>query len=95
MKYLEKFPGYREFKNYKKEVEAKPNDNEILTPQEQLESNYLKLRAQLSHDLLERVMKSSPTFFEKLVLKLLVKLGYGGYMADAGQAVGRSGGIKV
>lgn len=91
MKYLEKFPEYREFRNYKKEVEAKPNENEISTPQERLESNYLELRAQLSHDLLERVMKSSPTFFEKLVVKLLVKLGYGGSMTDAGQAVGRSG----
>jgi restriction system protein len=36
-------------------------------------------------------MKSSPTFFEKLVVKLLVKLGYGGSIVDAGQAIGRSG----
>lgn len=90
-KNLEKFPEYREFKNYKKEVETKPEDNETSTPQERLESSYLELRAQLSHDLLERVMKSTPTFFEKLVVKLLVKLGYGGSMVDAGQAVGRSG----
>lgn len=90
-KYLEKFPEYLDFKNYKKEFEPKAEDNEISTPQERLESSYLELRAQLSHDLLERVMKSTPTFFEKLVVKLLVKLGYGGSMVDAGQAIGRSG----
>jgi restriction system protein len=90
-KYLEKFPEYLAFKNYKKEVETKTEYNEISTPQERLESSYQELRTQLSHDLLERVMKSSPTFFEKLVVKLLVKLGYGGSIVDAGQAIGRSG----
>lgn len=90
-KYLEKFPEYIEFKNYKKDIEPKTDDNEISTPQERLELSYLELRRQLSHDLLERVKKSSPSFFEKLVVKLLVKLGYGGSMIDAGQAIGRAG----
>ncbi len=91
MKYLEKFPEYIKFKNYKKEVETKTEESEISTPQERLESSYLELRTQLSHDLLERIMKSTPSFFEKLVVKLLVKLGYGGSIVDAGQAIGRSG----
>jgi len=58
-KYLEKFPGYLEFKSYKREVEAKNEDNETnetKTPKERLESSYIELRTQLSHDLLERVM---------------------------------------
>lgn len=98
MKYLEQFPEYIEFKNYKrdvgndrKETEVQNEDSQISTPQERLESSYLELRAQLSHDLLERVMNSTPTFFEKMVVKLLVKLGYGGSILDAGQAIGRSG----
>ncbi|MGD1004655.1 MAG: restriction endonuclease [Methanoregulaceae archaeon] len=91
MKYLEKFPEYVEFKSFRREIEPKIDDSEISTPQEQLESSYLELRTQLSHDLLNRVMKSSPTFFEKLVVKLLVELGYGGSRIDAGQAIGRSG----
>jgi len=37
------------------------------------------------------VKKSSPTFFEKLVVDLLVAMGYGGSRSDAGQAVGQSG----
>ena len=37
------------------------------------------------------VMKSSDAFFEKLVVKLLVKMGYGGSIKDAGQAIGRTG----
>jgi restriction system protein len=90
-KYLEQFPEYLDFKKYKKETESETEENEMSTPQERLESSYLELRAQLSHDLLDRVIKSNPTFFEKLVVKLLVKLGYGGSIVDAGQAIGRSG----
>jgi restriction system protein len=45
----------------------------------------------LASDLLERVKAASPGFFERLVVELLVKMGYGGSLADAGKAVGRSG----
>lgn len=95
MKFLEKFPEYLEFKQFKNE---KPNESsvdtksvETATPQELLESSYLELRRKLSHDLLERVKQSSPEFFERLVIDLLLKLGYGGSREDAGQAIGRSG----
>jgi len=91
MKYLEKFPEYVEFRSYRRETEPKIDDTEVSTPQERLESSYQELRRQLSHDLLERVRKSSPAFFEKLVVILLVKLGYGGSRLDAGQAIGRTG----
>ena len=91
MKYLEKFPEYIEFRSYRRETEPKIDDTEVSTPQERLESSYQELRRQLSHDLLERVRKSSPSFFEKLVVILLVKLGYGGSRIDAGQAIGKTG----
>lgn len=91
MKYLERFPEYIDFKNYRREIEIKSDDNEISTPQERLESSYSELRSQLSHDLLERVKQSSPSFFERLVVKLLVSMGYGGSIVDAGQTIGRSG----
>jgi len=41
--------------------------------------------------LIERIKACSPVFFERLVVRLLVAMGYGGSLADAGQAVGRSG----
>jgi len=37
------------------------------------------------------VKESSPEFFERLVVHLLVSMGYGGSLRDAGQALGRSG----
>lgn len=61
------------------------------TPDELMNDGYLRLRQALADDLLARIKQSSPSFFEQLVVDLLVAMGYGGSRADAGQAVGRSG----
>lgn len=61
------------------------------TPEERLASAHGAIRARLEQDLLEAVSKASPTFFETLVVELLVKMGYGGTLEDAGRALGRSG----
>ncbi|MBU2590827.1 MAG: restriction endonuclease [Nitrospinota bacterium] len=45
----------------------------------------------LSQELLDLVKKSSPQFFERLVVELLLSMGYGGSRKDAGQAIGGSG----
>jgi len=62
-----------------------------LTPEESLELGYQKLRRTLSSEVLERVKSCSPVFFEKLVVELLLNMGYGGSRRDAGEAIGRSG----
>ena len=49
------------------------------------------LRNTLANDVLEAVKKSTPTFFEELVVELLVGMGYGGSIEDAGKAVGKTG----
>lgn len=61
------------------------------TPQEVLDISYQILRQNLAQDLLERVKASPPQFFERLVVDLLVRMGYGGSRRDAGEAIGRSG----
>lgn len=61
------------------------------TPQELLESSYQTLHRQIADDLLEKISKASPRFFEKLVVDLLVAMGYGGSRKDAGRAIGKSG----
>jgi restriction system protein len=61
------------------------------TPEEQLEAIYQGLRQHLAQELLERVRTVSPSFFEQLVVDLLVAMGYGGSRKEAGRAVGRSG----
>nr|WP_254151066.1 restriction endonuclease [Candidatus Chloroploca mongolica] len=61
------------------------------TPREVLEASYLLIRREIAQELLERIKAQPPTFFEKLVVDLLVAMGYGGSHKDAGQAIGRSG----
>jgi restriction system protein len=56
-----------------------------------LEIGHEKYQEKLLSDLLEQVKQCSPEFFERLVVELLVSMGYGGSFEDAGKAVGRSG----
>jgi restriction system protein len=61
------------------------------TPEESLEASYAGLRAALALDLLDRIAACPPAFFERLVVDLLVAMGYGGSQQDAGQAIGGTG----
>jgi restriction system protein len=96
IKYLEQFSEFLEFRNIRNETE---NITTSLlsstvteeTPEEILEISYQNLRRDLAKELLERVKKCSPAFFEKLVVDLLVSMGYGGSRSDAGHAIGKSG----
>jgi len=93
MKYLQQFPEYKEFRglNNYEEDDSPPSPDNLQTPEELLEFAHQKLIAQLSEELLEQVKNSSPDFFEKLVLDLLVTMGYGGSVKDAAEKVGRTG----
>ena len=61
------------------------------TPEEAIEIAYQALREGLANELVQTVMEASPTFFEQMVIDLLVKMGYGGTRKDAGQRLGKSG----
>ncbi|ERP87262.1 hypothetical protein Q669_10890 [Labrenzia sp. C1B10] len=61
------------------------------TPEEQIEQSYRSLNAALRADLLDRIRENSPTFFEKLIVDLLVAMGYGGSHKNAAEQLGRSG----
>lgn len=60
-------------------------------PLEQIESAHQLLRSAVRTDLLQLIRKCTPAFFERLVIELLVKMGYGGSLRDAAQVVGKSG----
>lgn len=60
-------------------------------PERFIEENYQQIRKELTVELLQKISENSPAFFEKLVIDLLVKMGYGGSREDAGKAVGGSG----
>lgn len=61
------------------------------TPEESLEYAYQKLHSELSKELLDIIKSCSPEFFERLVVDLLITMGYGGSRKEAGQAMGKSG----
>jgi restriction system protein len=91
MQFLRKFPEYVEFRKITKDPEQVNADIEDLTPEEALENAYQGIRKDLSEELLKFVIGSSSGFFEKLVVELLVKMGYGGSQRNAAKAVGQSG----
>jgi restriction system protein len=93
IEFLREFPSFVEFESRSStpEVEAAIAIDSSTTPEESMEASYLELRERLADDLLERVKQCSPQFFERLAVELLVAMGYGGSISDAGQAIGRSG----
>lgn len=95
---LEQHPEFIEFKNRKKgktenesKVESSSEQESSQTPEDALASAYKQLRSTLESEILSSVKESSPSFFERLVVDLLVKMGYGGNRQDAGRAMGKSG----
>ena len=96
--FLRQFPEFVEFQTPKRSengIEELVTSEEIAiqTPEETLENSYQNIRKTLAQDLLLKVASLSPAFFEKLVVELLVKMGYGGSIQDAGRALvtGKSG----
>lgn len=68
-----------------------PLDQSTETPEESLEASYQSLRRAVESDVLARLQSGSATFFERVVVRFLVAMGYGGTLRDAGAAIGRSG----
>jgi len=98
-KFLAQFPEFIEFREASKvSSEIKFNSDltdtvpvTTATPEEAIELAYQGLREQLAQELLAVVLTCSPTFFEQLVVDLLVKMGYGGSRRDAGERIGQTG----
>ncbi len=95
---LNKYPEFIEFKNRKKDKSdsdapsgPSTEPESTLTPEDALASAYKQLRSALESEILSSVKDASPSFFERLVVDLLVKMGYGGNRQDAGRALGKSG----
>ena len=95
--FLKKLPKFKEWQdNYS----SKDKDDDTIeeteltsekTPQELLDYSFQKLTNELSIELLDIVKNCTPSFFENLVIDLLVKMGYGGSKREAGKAIGKSG----
>jgi len=86
---LNQYPEFIEFhraRSTKEEPEL-----QVETPEETLQKAYGSIRSDLAGQLVERITSNSPQFFERLVIDLMVAMGYGGSRADAGKSIGGTG----
>lgn len=92
LKFLEQFGDGLNLKEYATEqTQFTSQELPTQTPEELIESGAKVIRKDLAEEILSRIKGCSPVFFERLVVELLVKMGYGGSRQDAGRAIGRSG----
>ena len=95
--YLMQFKEFEDFqtrtgsKSKKKEINSPSMDRSDFTPVETIEDAENEISAQIKSELLQRALDSTPAFFEKLVVNLLVGMGYGGSIEQAGMHLGKSG----
>jgi len=101
VKYLKRFDEFRDFQvreratredkdqNSHEEKHSDPETSE--TPDEILRSTIGDIETVLAKELLGRILDSPPSFFENLIVTLLLSMGYGGSREDAGRAIGKSG----
>jgi len=93
---LRKYPAFQEFLARDRKKESTPETaNEVTesaeTPEDALHNAYQQLRAEIESEILTQLKGNSPYFFERAVIDLLFKMGYGGNRQDAAKAVGKSG----
>lgn len=97
--YLRRFKGFVEFRPRNSDLEADKSKNDssknssiesASTPEEVFDRAYQQLYEELSSELLDMVVESSPYFFEQVVVDLMLAMGYGGSRKDAGEATKRS-----
>jgi restriction system protein len=98
IKFLRELPGFKQwqesYSDKTTDVDAVTDNAEIetgKTPEELLDYSYVKLREELAAEVLEKVKNNSASFFEVLVIDLLIKMGYGGSRREAGQVLGKTG----
>ena len=90
-KYLMKFPEFVEFhKSNKKEKQEEP-ESPSKSPEEVIYEKTDEINNYVKSELIIKILKSSSHFFEKLVLDLVVKMGYGGSFEDVAELLGKTG----
>ena len=95
--FLNQFEEFRAFQNRAKHDDASVASENVppvapsSTPDEQIAAASKTLDQALRDALLARILEASPAFFEKLIVDLLLKMGYGGARDDAGEQLGKTG----
>ena len=87
---LSQYPEFLEF-HKARPAEGEGPEPAKVTPEETLQKSYESIRGDLAGQIVQRTADNSPQFFERLVVDLMVAMGYGGSRADAGRSIGGSG----
>lgn len=93
IQYLSQFPGFLEFRERSNDAESTYDANQSstetpsLTPDETIRQAHTELETELGGELLKRIREASPSFFESLVVRLLLSMGYGGSAAELSKAL--------
>lgn len=92
-KFLTRYESFNEFINNTSHNKKAPKESDEgeQTPLELIDYNYNILKNELQELLLEKILECSPAFFEHLIVDLIVAMGYGGSVNDAGRAIGKTG----
>jgi len=94
VKILNKYPEFVEFHQATRKNKPDVTDIDLKisqTPEELLQEAYHNIRNDLANEILNKIKENSPKFFERLVIDLMVTMGYGGSRIDAGKSIGQSG----
>lgn len=94
LKVLNKFPEFVEFHTAKGDTPPPGGPTGVSpeeTPEETLQKAYQSIHNELATEILDKIKGNSPQFFERLVVDIMVAIGYGGSHADAGKSIGKSG----
>lgn len=92
--FLNQYPEFKQFKGAQEtNLNAAEEVSQIspLTPDEQMRRAHAQIDRELAEEMLEKILAAPPAFFEQVVVNLVTAMGYGGSVADAGQALGQSG----
>lgn len=97
-KTLMQFAEFRQFRERSSETPNSLNlrslpilEDQRQTPDESMRTAWRQIETALSQDLLDRICAAPPDFFERLIVNLLLSMGYGGSTDNAGRTLGRSG----
>ena len=98
--YLSQFPEFLNFRDRSSESDkasessatsAVSESHSVQTPDDQIRTANKVIHEALGRDILDRILAAPPSFFERVIVSLLLAMGYGGTVTDAGRAIGRSG----
>src|SRR5271166_239248 len=95
---LMQFEEFRQFRERSNEADESANqavlpsiEDQKQTPDESMRTAHRQIETALAQDLLDRIREAPPDFFERLIVNLLLSMGYGGSAENAGRTLGRSG----